>query len=115
MGRLPVITTLNSLDKEALVRILTEPKNSIIKQYTELFALDGVELTFEKDSLEAIADKTIEKETGARGLRSIVEDVLMNLMYDTPSDDTVERVIITADCLTQGGEPIIIHKKKKAE
>ena len=115
VGRLPVITTLNSLDKEALVRILTEPKNSIIKQYTELFALDGVELTFEKDSLEAIADKTIEKETGARGLRSIVEDVLMNLMYDTPSDDTVERVIITADCLTQGGEPIIIHKKKKAE
>ena len=113
VGRLPVITTLNSLDKEALVKILTEPKNSIIKQYTELFALDGVELTFEADSLAAIADKTIEKETGARGLRSIVENTLMELMYDTPSDETVERVIITADCVTKGEEPIIIHKKKK--
>jgi ATP-dependent Clp protease ATP-binding subunit ClpX len=113
VGRLPVITTLNPLDKEALIKILTEPKNSIIKQYSELFALDGVELTFEADSLEAMADKTIEKETGARGLRSIVENVLMNLMYDIPSDETVERIIITKDCVTGGEEPIIIHKKKK--
>ena len=115
VGRLPVITALNSLDREALIKILTEPKNSIIKQYTELFALDGVELTFETDGLEAIADKTIEKETGARGLRSIVEDVLMNLMYDIPSDETVERIIITKDCVVNGEDPIVIHKKKKAE
>ncbi|MBR5113357.1 MAG: ATP-dependent Clp protease ATP-binding subunit ClpX [Clostridia bacterium] len=113
VGRLPVITTLSSLDKDALVKILKEPKNSLTKQYQELFLLDGVELVLDDSALEAIAEKTIKKETGARGLRSIVEETLMNLMYDVPSDDTIEKIIITADCVTDAAEPIIVHKEKK--
>ncbi len=113
VGRLPVITTLSSLDKDALVKILKEPKNSLTKQYQELFLLDGVELVLDDTTLEAIAEKTIKKETGARGLRSIVEDTLMKLMYDVPSDNTIEKIIITADCVTDGAEPIIVRKEKK--
>ena len=113
VGRLPVITTLTSLDKDALVKILKEPKNSLTKQYQELFLLDGVELVLDDTALEAIAEKTIKKETGARGLRSIVEDTLMKLMYDVPSDNTIEKIIITADCVTDGAEPIIVRKEKK--
>jgi ATP-dependent Clp protease ATP-binding subunit ClpX len=113
VGRLPVITTLSSLDKDALVKILKEPKNSLTKQYQELFLLDGVELVLDDSALEAIAEKTIKKETGARGLRSIVEETLMKLMYDVPSDNTIEKIIITADCVTDGAEPIIVRKEKK--
>lgn len=115
VGRLPVITTLDELDKDALVRILIEPKNALIKQYRELFSLDGVDLDFEIASLDAIAEKTIEKKTGARGLRSIVEDVLAQLMYDVPSDPSIEKVIITKKCVTDGAEPKVIRKKAKEE
>lgn len=113
VGRLPVITTLNSLDKEALVKILSEPKNAIVKQYKELFLLDGVELQFEDGALEAIADQTIKKETGARGLRTIVENVLMKLMYDVPSDEKIAAVTITEACVTNGAEPKVEFKKPK--
>ncbi len=107
VGRLPVITTLRELDRDALVQILTTPKNAIVKQYKELFKLDGVELEFDESALEAIADKALEKKTGARGLRSIIEGVLMPVMYDVPSDVTVERVCITASSVNDGSEPLI--------
>lgn len=93
---MPVITALHALDREALVRILTEPKNAVIKQYKKLFEMDHVELDFDKDALDAIADQTLEKETGARGLRSIMEKLLTPIMYTIPSDYTIERVQITA-------------------
>ncbi len=114
VGRLPVITTLKDLDKDALVKILTEPKNAIIKQYTELFRLDGVELEFENGALEAIAEKAVEKKTGARGLRSIVEQTLMGAMYDTPSDAGAQKVIINAACVNDGDEPLVIHSAENA-
>ena len=107
VGRLPVITTLRELDKDALVKILTTPKNAIVKQYKELFKLDGVELEFDDTALEAVADKALEKKTGARGLRSIIEGVLMPVMYDVPSDVTVERVCITAASVNEGAEPLV--------
>lgn len=107
VGRLPVITTLEELDKDALIQILTTPKNAIIKQYKELFSLDGVELEFDEGALNAIAEKTLEKKTGARGLRSIIEKVLLPTMYDVPSDAAVESVCITADCVNDGATPII--------
>lgn len=107
VGRLPVITTLNELDKSALVRILTEPKNSIVKQYKELFRFDDVELDFDNSSLEAVAEKTLEKKTGARGLRTIMESVLLPFMYDIPSDQSVERITITAATVKDGAEAII--------
>lgn len=117
VGRLPVITTLKELDKDALVKILTEPKNAITKQYKALFGFDNVELDFDAGALEAIAEKTLEKKTGARGLRSIMEGVLMPIMYDVPSDPTVERVCITAACVNDGAEPIIERdpNRKKAK
>ncbi|MBO4341490.1 MAG: ATP-dependent Clp protease ATP-binding subunit ClpX [Clostridia bacterium] len=115
VGRLPVITTLEDLDKDALVRILTEPKNAIAKQYRELFNLDGVELDFETAALEAIAEKTIEKKTGARGLRSIVEECLMKAMYDVPSDSTISKVCVTEACVNEGAEPYIEHRKPDAK
>ncbi|MBW7574030.1 ATP-dependent Clp protease ATP-binding subunit ClpX [Caproiciproducens faecalis] len=108
VGRLPVMTALNGLDEDALVRILTEPKNCLINQYKKLFQLDKVELEFEPEALKAIAKKTIDRRTGARGLRSIMEDLLTNLMYKVPSDYTVERVTITADTVNQGTEPEIV-------
>lgn len=107
VGRLPVVTTLEELDRDALVKILTTPKNAVVKQYKELFKLDGVELEFDGTALEAIADKALEKKTGARGLRSIIEGVLMPAMYDVPSDPTVERVCITAASVNDGAEPMI--------
>lgn len=100
VGRLPVITTLDGLNEEALIKILTEPKNAIIKQYKKLFSLDNVELDFEEDALKAIAQKAIERNTGARGLRSIIEDTLKKLMYDVPSDHTIEKVTITSETIS---------------
>ena len=105
VGRVPMITTLQGLDVDSLVRILKEPKNSLIKQYQHLFELDGVKLHFEEDALRAIAEKTIERKTGARGLRSLMEELLTHLMYDVPSDYTVESVTITADYVRGTGEP----------
>ena len=113
IGRIPVITVLDNLDKKALVRIMTEPKNSIIKQYTKLFEMDDVVLEFKKDALEAVADITLERKTGARGLRSVLENSLQNLMYKIPSDHTVEKIIITEDAIRNGAEPIILRNPKK--
>ena len=104
VGRLPVVTVLDSLDEEALVRVLTEPKNSIVRQYKELFNLDDAELVFTDAALHSIAKKTIERKSGARGLRSVVEDLLIPVMYDIPSDPTIIRVTIDEDTV-QGGKP----------
>jgi ATP-dependent Clp protease ATP-binding subunit ClpX len=109
VGRIPVVTALSGMDKDTLIRIMTEPKNSIVKQYEALFALDGVELEFELDALERIAELTIERKTGARGLRSIIETVLQKPMYETPSDESIEKVVITKECI-DGGSPKIIRK-----
>jgi len=102
VGRLPVITSLKGMDKETLVRIMTEPKNSVIKQYEALFKMDNVELCFEKEALEKIAELTIERKTGARGLRSIIEGVLQDIMFDAPSDETIKKITITADTVSGG-------------
>ena len=107
VGRLPVITTLDSLDKKALVRILTEPKNSLVKQYQKIFNRDGVNLQFTDGALEAIAQRAIDRKTGARGLRSIMEETLTGLMFDIPSDETVEAVVIGEDCVNGTGKPKI--------
>ena len=109
VGRLPVITPLNSLDREALKRILTEPKNAITKQYTALMELDGVKLEYEPAALEAIADKAIEMEIGARGLRSILEKIMTDIMFRVPSDKSIKRVIITADCVKNGKPPVALR------
>lgn len=109
VGRMPVITTLEALDVDALVRILAEPKNAILKQYTQLFELDGVELIFTDDALRAVARETLKRETGARGLRSVMEGLLTQLMFDIPSDPTVEKVLLTAACVTDGAQPDIVY------
>ena len=113
VGRMPVITTLEALDIDALVRILAEPKNAILKQYTQLFDLDGVELAFTDDALRAVAEETLKRETGARGLRSVMEGVLTQLMFDIPSETTVEKVLITAACVTDGAAPDIVYNPDK--
>ena len=97
VGRLPIIATLTGLDKESLVRILTEPKNSLVKQYKKLFELEGMQLEFEPQALETIAERAIERKTGARGLRAIMEEVLDGLMFDTPSDPTITRIVVTKE------------------
>jgi len=107
VGRVPVITSLDNLDKSALVKILTEPKNALVKQYKSLFSMDGVLLEFNDDALEAVAELTLEKNTGARGLRAIMEKTLMPVMYDIPSDNSVSKVIITKDTVQNGASPII--------
>ena len=104
IGRLPVITALSGLNTEALVKILTVPKNSIVQQYKKLFELDGVELYFEDEALEAIAQKAFDQRTGARGLRGIMEGILKDLMFETPSDDTIEKIIITKGVVTDGAQ-----------
>ncbi|WP_418784862.1 ATP-dependent Clp protease ATP-binding subunit ClpX [Hominenteromicrobium sp.] len=109
VGRLPVITALSDLDKAALVRILTEPKNCLVSQYKKLFDLDKVDLEFTPEALDAIAEKTIARKTGARGLRSIMEDTLKNLMFEVPSDYTIEKITITKDSVENGAAPEIVH------
>jgi ATP-dependent Clp protease ATP-binding subunit ClpX len=111
VGRLPVITTLDSLDEESLVRILTEPKNALVKQYEKLFQYDHVELTFQDEALRAVAKKAAERGIGARGLRAILEETMTDLMYNIPSDPTVSRVIITPQAINQEGEPIVEHRE----
>lgn len=114
VGRMPVLTSLQELDEDALVRILTEPKNAIVKQYKALFDIDGVDLEFDEEALRAIAKKTLEKETGARGLRSIMEDVLLPLMYEIPSDPTADKVEITAEYVNnEADSPVVTHKNGK--
>ena len=105
VGRLPIIVGLENLDADALVRILSEPKNCLTKQYAKLFAMDGVELSFTDGALRAIAERTIERNTGARGLRSIIEESMTKIMFTLPSRDDVAKVTITKDCITKGAEP----------
>lgn len=113
VGRLPIITVLDELDENALVKILTEPKNALIKQYKKLFEYDDIELVVEDDALIEIAKKTIAQKTGARGLRAIVENILMNVMFDAPSREDVSKVIITKECVTEDAQPKIECNKKK--
>lgn len=110
VGRVPITVSLKGLDKEALVRILKEPKNALIKQYKKLFDLDEVELNFDDEAIKAIASKAFERKTGARGLRSIMENILMDTMYQIPSDDTIEECVITKETVEKGNEPLIFHK-----
>ena len=113
VGRLPIVTTLQELDKEALIRIVTEPKNALIKQYKKLIELDGVELEFEKDALQAIVDKAIERNTGARGLRSIIEDIMRDIMFDIPANDKIEKCIITKETVLNHEKPKLIINENK--
>lgn len=113
VGRLPVITTLNELDEDALVRILSEPKNALVKQYQSLFRMDKIELAFEPEALRAIARKAIERKTGARGLRGIMEDLLSQLMFELPSEKGIHRVLITKDCVEGSAKPLIERKTVK--
>ena len=115
IGRVPVVVTLDALDENALISILKEPKNSLTKQYHKLFELDGVELNFEDDALQLVAKKSLERKTGARGLRAIMEGSLMDLMYKIPSDDTIRKCIITKDVVEGTGEPEIVRGEAPAK
>ena len=115
IGRLPVLTSLNSLKRDDLVRILTEPKNAMTKQYQALMSYDDVELVFEDEALGAIADKAIEMKIGARGLRSVMEKVMTDIMYTVPSDPTITKVVVTADCVRNSTEPLVIHSQPSGE
>lgn len=112
IGRLPVVATVDQLDEEALIKILTEPKNALVKQYKELFALDSVELEFTHDALKAVAQLALERGTGARGLRSILERVLSPVMFHAPSDPEITKVLITADAVTGADEPRVLRRKR---
>ena len=111
IGRVPVTVTLDKLEKEDLVRILKEPKNAIVKQYQKLFELDNVELEFTEDAVEAIAEQAYTRKTGARGLRSIMEECMMDVMYEIPSEDNAEKCIITKDAVEKKSKPEIVYKK----
>jgi ATP-dependent Clp protease ATP-binding subunit ClpX len=113
IGRLPVISSVHSLDKEALVRILVEPKNALVKQYRKFFEFDGVELEFSDDALEAVADQAILRGTGARGLRAILEEVLLDVQYDLPSRDDIRRCVITADVVSSGVNPTLVPRDRE--
>ncbi len=118
VGRVPICVSLRGLDKEALVKILTEPKNALIKQYQKLVHMDEVNLTFEKEAVEAIAERAFEQKTGARGLRSIMENVMMDTMYKIPSDETIEACVVTKEAVVGNGAPLTIHhnnQKKEAK
>ena len=112
VGRVPITVTLEGLSKEALVRILTEPKNALVKQYQKLFDFDDVKLTFEEDAVDKIAQMAYERETGARGLRSIMEKTMMNVMYEIPSDETISECVITNNSVDGTSEPLIVHKEQ---
>jgi ATP-dependent Clp protease ATP-binding subunit ClpX len=112
IGRLPVISSVHSLDKQALVRILVEPKNALVKQYRKFFEFDGVELEFSDDALEAVADQAILRGTGARGLRAILEEVLLDVQYDLPSRDDVRRCVVTADVVLGGVNPTLVPRDR---
>ncbi len=109
VGRVPICVSLRGLDKEALMKILQEPKNALIKQYQKLFEMDEVELTFEQDAIEAIADKAFERKTGARGLRAIMEGVMMDTMYEIPSDDSIEACVVTKEAVNGSSKPLMLH------
>jgi ATP-dependent Clp protease ATP-binding subunit ClpX len=110
VGRLPVITSVHNLDREALILILTEPRNALVRQYRRLFELDGVDLEFTPDALEAVADQAILRGTGARGLRAILEEVLLSVMYEVPSRKDVERVVITGPVVLEHVNPTLVPR-----
>ena len=112
VGRMPVITALKDLKKEDLVRILVEPKNSLIKQYEALLGMDNVKLEVQPEALEAVAEKAIERQIGARGLRAVMEETMTKIMYVIPSDLSVKKVIITPECI-RGGEPKVVRDQSK--
>lgn len=114
IGRLPVVATLDKLDRETLITILTKPKNALVKQYKALMGFDDVELEFEPEAITAIADKTIERNTGARGLRGVIEECMTDIMFETPSDDEIEKVIVTKECITEHKTPVIVKRDPKA-
>ena len=114
VGRLPIVVNLDPLGEDALVKILTEPKNAIIKQYQKLLGFDGVKLTVEEDAVREIAQTAIRLKTGARGLRTIIEGLMTDVMYEIPSEQDVEEVVVTKECLTSGAKPRLIYKKKSA-
>ena len=109
VGRLPVIATLEDLDEDALVTILTQPKNALVKQYQRLFELEDTNLTFTEDALTAIAKRAIQRKTGARGLRSIMEDILLDTMFDLPGLDSVEEVVVNEEAVISEANPLMIH------
>ncbi len=113
VGRLPVIATLHQLDESALVEILTKPKNALVKQYEKLFEYDDVLLEFKEGSLEAIAKRAIERKTGARGLRAIIEEVMLDIMYEIPSMNNVEKVIISKECILEGAKPELVYNENR--
>ena len=115
VGRLPVVATLEDLDEEALVEILTKPKNALVKQYQRLFEMEDVQLEFRTDALSAIARKAIERKTGARGLRSIMENILLDPMYDLPSSDDVEEIVINGDVVDAGAKPLLVHGERRED
>lgn len=112
VGRLPVLVALDNLDKAALVRILTEPKNAILKQYKKLLELDDIELVIEQDAIEEIAEKTLERKTGARGLRAVLEELMSDIMFDAPSLQDVDKIVITGDVVKGNSQPVIIKKQQ---
>lgn len=114
IGRVPVTVSLEALDKDTLIRILREPKNSIIKQYKKLFELDGVDLDFDEGAVEAIAEKSLARKTGARGLRAILEKSMMELMYTVPSDETIEKCVVNKETIEGTGDPEIMHRDERA-
>ena len=114
VGRLPVIATLHQLDENALVEILTKPKNALVKQYEKLFEYDDVLLEFKEGSLEAVAKRAIERKTGARGLRAILEEVMLDIMYEIPSMNNVEKVIISKECILDGAKPELVYNENRA-
>ena len=113
VGRLPVVATLNELDESALVQILTEPKNSLTKQYHRMFEMEGVEIEFREDALSAIAAKAMERKTGARGLRSIIENVLLDTMFDLPSAENVAKVVVDENVISGENAPILIYQESE--
>ncbi len=115
IGRLPIIATLKDLDKEALVKIATEPKNALVKQYQKLLEMDDVELEFKQDALEAIVDKAIERKTGARGLRSIIEEIMRDIMFEIPSTPNISKCIITKDTVLNNAKPELVIKENNEE
>jgi len=115
VGRFPVVATLNELDENALVEILTKPKNALVKQYQKLFSIDGVKLTFTEDALRAIAKKAIERKTGARALRSILEDIMLDVMYLIPSEKGISECIINEDVVNKKTSPLLIYKEKRVK
>ena len=112
IGRVPVLATLAELDQETLVNILTQPKNALTKQYAKLLEYDGVTLEFEPDALQAIADQAVTRKTGARGLRAIVEQAMLDVMYDLPGDQTIKKCVVTKDTILKGEKPVLVHGDK---